>query len=188
MKNRRRSFISKKLWVLSLVLILVGASALTVYAGLTAIVNGPFWSGGDYTFEVDVTAISNPDKLICIEYDIGQTSTTTVVPCSCTLPECDPDTSIGLWICAIPGPILNQTTDYDIAGWTAGGGGNCGSEKTAIPGGSGSLTTSPTAIALQQNSVAPAKQGILFSSLTVLLLGILSLWALTRERAENMSA
>ncbi len=181
-----RSCFSKKKGALTALAFLLTLSTATIYAAITATVAGPFWSGGNYTFTVDVTAISNPDHEVCIEYDIGQTGTFTKVPCTCSGGACP----TGEWTCAIPGPQPNTSIDYDISGWSAGAnGGSCGSEKTDIPGGEGTVgPTGPTAIAMQNFEARSQIQLGWTALLGVLMLGGVTGFALRKNKTNQIAS
>lgn len=160
-------------------LFVLAGSVMVVYAGATfGTVVEPAFNGTDYVGSTQVTAISNPDKLVCIQYRVnGGTATNT--PCSCTAPGCTAATSIGTWVCTIPGPILNATVNWRMGTWTAGGGNSCGSEKTVAA--TGSFQTSATAVTLSalQSSEMSGSMAAAVASLLLFLTGII----LLRRRA-----
>ena len=173
--SRRRSGI-----IAAILLILTVVT--TAYAGITFMnVTGPVWDdpGDVYTFTVDVSAITNPTKQVCMQYDIG--SGDVVVQCACNAPSCTSGTGVGTWVCSIP-ETANATISWRMGGWTAGGGGNCGSETDLI--GSGSFSTGPTAVSL--TSAAADSDGISWLALATGWLALVTLGlVLSRKRLHR---
>lgn len=137
------------------VMALLGVASLAS-AGATFTVSGPTWNQPGYTWVATVTAMDNPDKLICM------TINATTSPCSCVGVACA-TTGVGTWTCTQPTDVPNGT--WSIASWSAGGGGSCGALKT--PGASG--TFGPTAVSLRSFSAGrtPPVQGFAAGAVVV---------------------
>lgn len=108
---------------------------------------GPTWLNPGYRWAVRVLTISNPDKIVCLDYTVTPPGTNTVLNCACddsVFGDCTVGT--GDWTCTIPTNIPSATVTWRVGTWSAGSGGTCGSEKTLAQ--NGSFGTGPLAVAV----------------------------------------
>jgi hypothetical protein len=125
--------------ILALTLLGTGSAiAAASFGGFT----GPVWINPGYRFTLDVSSISEPDKVVCLQYSVNNYTNTE--NCSCHSPECDPSTSMGTWTCTIPQSYNNTTISWDMSTWTAGSDNACGNKATQGP--TGTFDTYPTAM------------------------------------------
>jgi hypothetical protein len=142
---------------------------------------GPEWLPPYYQWEVEVLTISNPDKIVCLEYYVNGAGP--------TKQSCDCDDSgggdcvvgTGDWTCKLLGPIADATIDWRIGTWSAGSGGDaCGEEKTLA--GANTFNTGPNAVTLASFGAASTVTGLVVAALAGLLaVVIVAVW-LVRHR------
>lgn len=142
----------------TLALLIVLMSTVLVMAGATFGPNTstqPTWLNPGYQWMVEVDAISNPDKLVCLDYSIAPSGVSDQVPCTCddTIDAGD-DCAVGTghWTCTIPDDYPNETITWSTGTWSAGGGNSCGAEKSVAS--TGDTPTSPTAVTLSNVSAS----------------------------------
>ena len=143
MKHLRWSFL------LALALLLVAYGVASAAWTWTDPVTGPTYDAGTgvYTWDIDVTLLSNPQKVICLTYstDNGVVPETSIL-CS------GPGVGVaGLWTCELAASAVATGAPtnvlWDIEAGTAGSGGPCG-DTTTGEGPSGTFPVGPTAVAL----------------------------------------
>lgn len=156
------------------VLIPSAVYALTTFGPIL----GPTFVQPGYQWTAEVTAMTPPDHTVCLQYTATPPGGTVVLECSCVLPNCNPATDIGTWVCTIPMNIPNATIAWQIGGWAAGGGQSCGSQRT--PGASGSFSTGPTAVNFASLSALPAE-----GKIGGWLLGLLAVVSLVAWRSQG---
>jgi hypothetical protein len=118
------------------------AVTTTAYAAATF---GPAtwtWINPGYRFTVPLTALTNPDKSVCLAYSVNGTAQTPVL-CTCSGANC-PAGANATYTCNIAGNLPNATIAWDIASYTA----NNGCTGKSVVGASGVITTGPTAVTL----------------------------------------
>jgi hypothetical protein len=138
----------RRLSILSLLLLLpMVATTLVSATGTITSVTGPIFSGGQYTWTVQVSALSNPEKFICLTYNTGGSDTT--IGCTCDNPVSGSCNNVtGGWTCTLAAQN-NTTVNWDIDCWTSGSsGGTCGSDRNCSGSTTGSFSTGPNAITL----------------------------------------
>ena len=142
----------KRLKVISLLLVLLVAGAVTVYAAGNISVGARQWDGTNHTWAVSVTQLSNPDKYVCLYYTRNNSTLIGRVDCDCPTPPCD--NYVGTWICTLPGAALpNSTVDWEIDCATSAA---CGGDGTGCTGAAtGTFETSPNAVVLSSLSASP---------------------------------
>ncbi len=149
------------------VIVLIGLLSLlmvsTAYAGATfGSFTGPRWLGNGYEFTIDVTSMSTPHQDVCLTFSVNG-GKNEYVHCTCALPDCDPTSHIGTWLCSFLTNYTNSTINFDISAYS---GGSCTGNQ--IVGRSGTFTTSPTALGLTSFTTENAKASF-FSSNSILL-------------------
>ena len=128
-----------------LALLLLAAIPVLVSAGATYDpVQGPTVVGSAYQWTVNVTAMSNPDKIVCLSYAVRPAvAPNWTATDGCTCASCS--SGVGTWTCTLAQATIGSSTfDWDVASWSAGGGGTCGSSKT--PMGAGTVTPSSVSL------------------------------------------
>ncbi len=100
------------------------------------------WVNPGYRFTVPVTALSNPDKSVCLAYSVNGTAQTPVL-CTCSGANC-PAGANATYTCNIAGNLTNATMTWDISSYTA----NNGCTGKNVVGATGVITTGPTAVTL----------------------------------------
>lgn len=142
MKHLHWSF----LLALALLLIVYGVASA---AWTWTLLSGPTYDAGNalWRWQIDVTALSNPQKVICLTYSTenGVVPETTIL--------CDgPGVGVaGLWTCELAESAVATGAPtnvlWDIEAGTAGSGVPCG-ETTTGEGPSGTFGVGPTAVAV----------------------------------------
>ena len=146
-------------------------------------ITGPTWYGSGYQWTVEVTSISNPDKIVCLEYVATPPGPpATGIACSCTAPACNAVSALGTWECMLPN-IPNATIDWEIGTYSSGGAGLCGDQKTLAA--SGSFETGPLDVGLSKFGVGEGNKNALILA-TVLALGLGIVFA--RRKTASVSA
>jgi LPXTG-motif cell wall-anchored protein len=125
--------------VLATALLVVTATA---YAAATFGQASWTWVNPGYRFTVPVTALSNPDKSICLAYSVNGTAQTPVL-CTCSGANC-PAGANATYTCNIANNLPNATITWDISSYTA----NNGCTGKSVVGASGVITTGTTAVTL----------------------------------------
>lgn len=121
-----------------LLIAVLSVSAAATFGDVT----GPIFLNPGYQFDADVTAMSDPQEHVCIDYSVNGGGNVQY-PCTCSLPECDSTTSVGTWECVIPSTYQDATVSWDISAFP---GGSC--TGTKVLGDEGVFNTDPTALEL----------------------------------------
>ncbi len=171
----RRVFAKHLFFKVGIALLLILVLAAVTFAEATITVTGPTWNNPGYTWTVSVTAMSNPDKLVCLTINGAAT------PCACNSPACDATTGLGTWVCTQATNVPNGT--WNIDSWTAGGGSSCGGDKNATGEKSGSF--GPNAITLarfQAARLGQASSPLLLPAVALGLAALLGAAVVVRRR------
>jgi hypothetical protein len=136
----------RRFGVLLAVLLLVAIPVLVSAGATYDPVQGPTVVGSAYQWRVKVTAMSNPDKVVCFSYAVRPAvapNWTATSGCTCVGTGCSG--GVGDWTCTLAQATVGASTfDWDVASWSAGGGGTCGGRKT--PMGAGTVTPSSVSL------------------------------------------
>jgi hypothetical protein len=143
--------------------------------------SGPLFLDPGYQLTTYVSAMSPPDKVVCISYSVGQVEYPELA-CTCDNPACN-NNGEGTWVCEIPSDFYDSTVYWDMSAWTSGGPGICGSMSTQ--GLTGTFSTGTTAVVLSGLSAAAEKDysGLLITS-GLVLLGLVAGGGALRSRRQ----
>jgi LPXTG-motif cell wall-anchored protein len=118
------------------------AVTTTAYAAATFGQASWAWTNPGYRFTVPLTALTNPDKSVCLAYSVNGTAQTPGL-CTCSGANC-PAGADATYTCNIVSNLPNATITWDISSYTA----NNGCTGKSVVGASGVITTGPTAVTL----------------------------------------
>jgi hypothetical protein len=174
--------------ILLAALMLVVLIAATAWAAATfGTTTGPTGVGPnpDYHWTAEATAMSLPDKLVCLQYRVEPATSWIKLACTCdatsnpTAYDCT--TGTGIWTCVLPGPLDNATVHWRTGSWSAGSGGDaCGDEKVLAD--SGTFTTGPNAVTLSSFGAASPVKGLVVAALAGLLAVVIAAVWVVRHR------
>lgn len=175
--------------VLAATLTLLLIAVLTASAAATfGAVTGPVFLNPGYQLDVEVTAMSEPHNNVCIDYTVS-TGGSGLVSCICSLPECDPTSSIGSWACVIPANYPSATIEWGVSAYP---GDSC--TGTSIGGPSGDFDTDPTALGLVGftgtgwGGFTPAGMLVVLGVLGAAVVVLGALWNTRRRRGPGVEA
>lgn len=146
--TRRKLYTGMTLVILGLFLVSTVVWAAATFGTDTS--TEPIWLNPGYEWHVEVDAISNPDKIVCLDYSVQNAGIADTKRCVCddTIdPGDDCSKGTGHWTCTLDQDYPNDTINWSTGTWSAGGGGSCGALKTEAA--SDSTTTGPNAIMLK---------------------------------------
>lgn len=148
------------LLLVSLVLITTGTvHAAAVFGSYT----GPVWLNPGYGFTVTLATLSSPHQYIGLLYTVDG-GAAVCADCSCTSPDCDPETGTGTWVCAIPSTYNNATIVWEMSAYP-----NVQCSGNKVTGPTGSFSTGPTAIKGYALTAGAAESHIVHIGLTALV-------------------
>lgn len=175
--------------VLAATLTLLLIAVLTASAAATfGPVTGPIYLNPGYQLDAEVTAMSDPHNNVCIDYTVS-TGGSGLESCTCSLPECDPASSLGSWACVIPGNYPSATINWVVSAYP---GGSC--TGTSLEGPSGNFTTDPTALELVGFTGAgwggftPTGMLVVLGVLGAAVVVLVVLWNTRRRRGPGVKA
>ncbi len=133
-----------KLSAIVVLMLALGLTATALAGATFGALTGPIPVGvtpsGDLTYQwtVDVTSMSAPDEIVCLEYttdiasgdfcDPSGAAFGAVAPCSCIGPDCA--SGVGVWSCDVDLPAAAGEVTWVLGTWAASGGSLCGNEIT----------------------------------------------------------